>query len=79
MKEDTREHGGGKGEVKQGKRCDEQRFRDEHRIFVIGHLSIWKNQIPSLEGQRILPLSDTHYGVGFFTFAPASFASTTFL
>ena len=54
MKEDIREPGWEKGEVKQDKRCDQQRFRDEHRIFVIGHLSlvIWKNQIPSSERQK---------------------------
>ena len=54
MKEEARDDGLGKGEARRGRQCDELRFRDEHKIFVIGQwpLVIWKNQIPSWEGQK---------------------------
>ena len=54
MKEEARDDGLGKGEARRGRQCDELRFRDAHKIFVIGQwpLVIWKNQIPSWEGQK---------------------------
>ena len=39
MKEDIREHALGKGEARRGRQCDEQCFRDEHKILVIGQWS----------------------------------------